>query len=158
MADVSKITLPNGDVYNIKDSISRNNLFYVVKGTHTTSTNTWTGKLSTIDSLVDGTTIMYIVPMDSPANDITLTLTTGNNQNTTAPIYVNNQTKLSSSTIKAGTVIVMTYLSANSMSFNGASNSTNKWICVGGTSSWSEILFEEEDNSAGGKTASITEL
>ena len=32
MADISKITLPEGDVYDIKDSVSRSHLSYAVVG------------------------------------------------------------------------------------------------------------------------------
>lgn len=131
-----------------KDSI------YVVIGTHTTQTNQWTGSSQSITNMKSGTTIIYILPMDSPAEAVTLTLTTGDDT-ITAPVYINDETALTTA-MKAGTSIIMTYIAANTTSFNGVTSSTDRWMCIGGaTSSSSEVTMTETDNDSGGKTAVI---
>ena len=72
MADISKITLPNGDAYNIKDSTARSAL-----NGHTVSAN--------VPASAVFTDTTYTISMQD--NIITLTSSTGGTSTVTLPVY-----------------------------------------------------------------------
>lgn len=102
MAQISSITLPNGNEYGLKGSI------YTVIGTQVAATGTWIGELETIDALYDGLTIAYYLPWAGNGN-ATLNLTLKNNV-PTGPIncYYKGNTRLTTH-YDAGDIILMTY-------------------------------------------------
>lgn len=82
-----------------------------VEGTQTTTTASWTGVASTVESLYDGLTIRYWLPRTSASN-VTLNLTLKDGSTTGAiPCYYGGSTRLSTQ-FRAGNVIVLTYIVA----------------------------------------------
>lgn len=125
MADVSKIKLLDNSEYNIKDAFKSG--IYVVKGTQTASTGTWTGALHGVSALYDGLTIMYYLPWAGSGN-ATLNLTLDDGTTTGAiNCYYGNTTRLTTHYGK-GNNIVMTYWSAGSISIDGTATTDNRWI------------------------------
>lgn len=121
MAQISNITLPNGNTYNLKGSI------YTVIGTQTAATGSWTGELKTIDALYDGLTIAYYLPWDG-SGDATLNLTLKNNTTTGAiNCYYEQNTRLTTH-YKKGSIVWLTYFSAGSISIDGTETTDARWI------------------------------
>lgn len=120
MAQLSNITLPNGTTYNLKGSI------YSVVGTQTASTGSWTGNLTSLDALYDGLTIAYYLPWAGNGN-ATLNLTLKNGTTGAINCYYNNTTRLTTHYAK-GSVILLTYFSAGSISIDGTATTDNRWI------------------------------
>lgn len=124
MAQISSITLPNGNEYGLKGSI------YTVIGTQVAATGTWIGELETIDALYDGLTIAYYLPWAGNGN-ATLNLTLKNDI-PTGPIncYYKGNTRLTTH-YDAGDIILMTYWSAGSISISGVATADDRWIAHG---------------------------
>ena len=123
MADISKITTPDGISYNLRDA--RISGIYSVKGTQTANTGSWTGNLP-LNALYDGLTIAYYLPRDGSGN-ATLNLTLANGTNTGAVnIYYTNNTRMTTH-YGAGSTIILTYWSAGSISINGTATTDNRW-------------------------------
>lgn len=121
MAQISNITLPNGNNYDLKGSM------YTVIGTQTATTASWTGVLDTIDALYDGLTIAYYLPRTSASN-VTLNLTLKGNTTTGAiPVYYKTNTRLGTH-YAAGDMVILTYWGANSINVNGTVRTTASWI------------------------------
>ena len=100
---------------------------YAVKGTHTTTTNAWTGKIDA-NVLYDGMTIAYYLPYAvSPSANVTLNLTLSNGTTTGAiNCYQNNTTRITTH-YGAGSTIILTYWSAGSISVAGTATTDNRW-------------------------------
>lgn len=108
MADyLSKITLPNGAVYDLKDTYARQNTPYLVVGTQTAATGTWTGTLTDVSSLYDGLTILYYLPYAGSGN-ASLRLTLGSGTTSDVPVYWTG-TSRATTHYAAGSVILLTY-------------------------------------------------
>lgn len=124
MDNISKIKLPNNVIYNLKDdSLSG---IYSVKGTQSTNTSLWTGALD-VPVLTDGMTIAYYLPYTSNAN-VTLNLTLSNNISTGAiNVYFNGNTRMGTQ-FSAGSIIMLTYWKAGSISINGVATTDNRWL------------------------------
>lgn len=121
MAQISKITLPNGSAYDLKGSV------YSVIGTQTASTSSWTGTLTALDALYDGLTIAYYLPYAGSEN-ATLNLTLKNSVTTGAKeVYYNNQTRFTNQ-YSAGSVIWLTYFNSGSISKDGTQITSDRWI------------------------------
>lgn len=121
MAQISSITLPNGNKYDLKGSI------YTVIGTQTEATGSWTGELKTIDALYDGLTIAYYLPYAGSGN-ATLNLTLKNDTTTGAiNCYYKGNTRLTTH-YTAGDMIIMTYWSAGTISVAGTATEDDRWI------------------------------
>lgn len=101
MADISQITLPNGSVYNLKDSNAREHSVELIMGTQSATTGSWTG-VTTSPALYNGKRIVYFLPFAGSGN-ATLNLTLSGGTTTGAkPVY------------KYGTIYVTTQYPANS--------------------------------------------
>lgn len=99
MADLSKITLPNGSTYDIKDAVR--GVEFVI-GTQTAATGAWTG-VTKREALFDGMQIKYFLPY-AGSGAATLNLTLAGGTTTGAkPIY------------RYGTTTVTTHYNANSV-------------------------------------------
>jgi len=100
---------------------------YTVKGTHTTTTNAWTGKIDAT-ALYDGMTIAYYLPYAvSPSANVTLNLTLSDGTTTGAiNCYQNNTTRITTH-YGAGSTIILTYWSAGSISVAGTATTDNRW-------------------------------
>lgn len=104
MADISKITLPDGNSYDIKDA--KKSGIYAVKGTQTAKTGAFTGVID-IPSLYDGLTIAYYLPYAGNGN-ATLNLTLSDGTTTGAiPIYYTGTSRLTTH-YGAGSTIILT--------------------------------------------------
>lgn len=104
MADLSKITLPNGDTYDLKDGIR--GVEFIV-GTQTAATGSWTGKTNRA-ALFDGMQIKYFLPYAGSGN-ATLNLTLSGGSTTGAkPIYRWGTTSATTH-FKANSVVDLTY-------------------------------------------------
>lgn len=124
MADISKIILPNGDEYNIKDATKTG--IYVVKGTQTKSTYAWTGRIN-VPVLYDGLTIAYYLPYAGTSTSATLKLTLSDDSTTAAiPVY-HTATTRATTHYGAGSTIILTYWSAGSISVNGTATTEARW-------------------------------
>lgn len=125
MADLSKIKLPDNTIYDIRDANKSG--CYTVIGTQTESTSAWTGSIP-IPHLYTGLSIDYYLPCDSASSGVTLNLTLSDGATTGGTqCYINPDT-VATSQCKAGQVIHMTYYSAGSISINGSTIASNRWI------------------------------
>lgn len=98
---------------------------YVVKGTQTAATASWTGSIP-VDQLTDGLTIMYYLPRTSAAN-ATLNLTLSGGTTTGAVnVYYTGDTRMGTQ-YAAGSTILLTYWSAGSISINGTATNAARW-------------------------------
>ena len=98
-------------------NVNGGQIVYVVKGTQTATTASWTGNLP-ITALYDGLTIAYYLPRTSASN-VTLNLTLANGTTTGAiPVYVTGTTRMTTH-YGPGSTILLTYWSAGSISVNG---------------------------------------
>ena len=126
MADISKITTPDGKQYDLKDSIARQSVLHVVKGTQSSSTGTWLGSIP-VSALSDGLTIAYYLPRSGNGN-ATLTLTLSDNSTTAAvPVYYNGNTRMTTQ-YPAGSMIFLTYWGSGSISIDGTSTNAARWV------------------------------
>ena len=120
MATISQLKLPNNVVYDIKGSI------HSVIGTQTAATGSWTGALTSVNSLYNGLTIAYYLPYAGDGNaTLNLTLPSG----TTGAIncYINGNTRLAEQ-YERGSIIYLTYFSAGSIKVNGVATADDRWI------------------------------
>ena len=125
MADLSKIKLPDNTIYDIRDANKSG--CYTVIGTQTESTSAWTGSIP-IPHLYTGLSIDYYLPCDSASSGVTLNLTLSDGATTGGTqCYINPDT-VATAQCKAGQVIHMTYYSAGSISINGSTITSNRWI------------------------------
>ncbi len=120
MSRIERITLPSGNTYDIGA-----NGAYSVKGTQTTTTGTWTGVLDGVGALEDGLTIAYYLPTTS-ANNVTLNLIINGTPTGAIEVYFNGDTRMGTQ-YPAGSTILLTYYSANSISIDGTVISTARW-------------------------------
>ena len=115
MADISRITLPGGSAYDIKDSIR--GVEYIV-GTQTEATGSWTG-VTNRASLFDGMMIKYYLPFAGSGNaSLNLTLSGGSTTGD-KPVYFNDKTR------------VKTHFPANSvldLVYSTKIESTGAWV------------------------------
>lgn len=128
MADISKIVLPNGNIYNVKDIVARNAMIHTVIGTQVSATNIWTGALQSVDALYNGLTIAYWLPYDSSDN-VTLNLTLKNGTTGNINCYYTGNTRLATQ-YKAGDMIILTYWGQGALSINGVATTDARWIAV----------------------------
>ena len=159
MPFLSRIKLPSNSEYDLKGTV------HTVKGTQTTNTAAWTGALN-VTELIDGTTIAYYLPRTSSSN-ATLKLTLNGGTETDAiPVYFQGSTRMGTQ-YPAGSIILLTYYSAGSISIGGTATSDNRWIANSYTNTTTdtkvtqtetatdatyEILFSESASGAGTKT------
>lgn len=140
MAELSQIKTPDGQVYDLKDSVARSlSGVCVVKGTQTSSTSSWTGSIP-VSALSDGLTIAYYLPRSGNGN-ATLNLTLSDNTTTGAiPVYYNGETRMTTQ-YPAGTMIHLTYWSSGSISIDGTVTDAARWVGNGPTISleWLEL-------------------
>lgn len=124
MASISSITLPGNSRYDLKDAKLKG--IYSVKGTQNSETSQWTGNIN-VDSLTDGLSIAYYLPVGSSDN-VTLNLTLADNT-VTGPIDVYmTSTKRIGTEYSAGSIVYLTYYSAGSISINGNLSLAPRWI------------------------------
>jgi hypothetical protein len=160
MSVLSKVTLPNGNSYDLKGVVN------TVTGTQSSSTAAWIGT-TTLTELVDGTTIAYYLPRTSKAN-ATLKLTLAGGTDTDAiPVYFKGDTRVGTEYV-AGSLIILTYYSAGSISINGVATSDARWVVNSpytntttdtkvtqtetATDATYEVLFSGSASGAGTKT------
>ena len=120
MARIERITLPSGNTYEVGA-----NGAYSVKGTQNTTTATWTGVLDGVGALEDGLTIAYYLPTTSSSN-VTLNLTINGTPTGAIDVYFNGDTRMGTQ-YPAGSTILLTYYSANSISIDGTAITTARW-------------------------------
>lgn len=120
MAFIKQITLPSGDVYDIKPGI------IPVIGTQTASTNAWTGNID-IDELYDGLTIAYFLPYAGTSSNATLNLTLRDGTTTGAVDVYYTSTTRATTHYGVGSTIFLTYWSAGSVSVSGTAITNNRW-------------------------------
>ncbi len=122
MAYISKITLPSGSSYDLKDKYR----VHPVIGTQTKATNAWTGEID-VDELYDGISIAYFLPYAGNSSSATLILTLANGE-TTAPIAVYaKDTTRATTHYGAGSTIFLTFWSAGSISVSGTPTTDDRW-------------------------------
>lgn len=95
MADISKIILPNGNNYNLKDAAAArlNRGIEYIRGTWPSASGTWTG-VTEDNSLYDGKIIILFMPYAGNGN-ATLNLTLSNNTTTGAKnVYYLSTTRM----------------------------------------------------------------
>lgn len=114
---------------------------YFVEGTHTATTNSWTGVLNGVDALYDGLTIAYYLPYGGEGA-VTLNLTL-NGSTATGPINCYVGTDRVSGQYTPGMIIYFTYCSAGSITVNGVSTTDNRWMAhaSGGTAGEGAIAY-----------------
>ena len=105
-------------------SLNSGQVIYVVKGTQTETTASWTGEIP-IDSLYDGLTIAYYLPRTSASN-VTLSLTLADGTSTFAIPVFYGATRLGTH-YGAGTTVFLTYWSAGSIQINGEVTTADRW-------------------------------
>jgi len=120
MARIERITLPSGNTYEVGA-----NGAYSVVGTQNTTTATWTGVLDGVGALEDGLTIAYYLPTTSSDN-VTLNLTVSGTPTGAIDVYFNGDTRMGTQ-YPAGSTILLTYYSANSISIDGTVITTARW-------------------------------
>ena len=124
MADISQVKLPSGDTYNIRDDFGGN--LYIVKGTQTAKTGTWTGNID-VPALYDGLTIAYYLPYAGDGNaTLNLTLADGTTTTGAVNVYYSNANRMTTH-YGAGSTIILTYWSAGSISVAGTATTDNRW-------------------------------
>ena len=124
MADISKIILPNGSEYDLKDASKVG--IYIVKGTQTKATNAWTGRIN-VPALYDGLTIAYYLPYTGTNTSATLKLTLSDDSTTAAiPVYYTAASRATTQ-YGAGSTIILTYWSAGSISVSGTATDSDRW-------------------------------
>lgn len=137
MANLSQVKV-GSTTYDLRDYYKSG--IYYVKGTHTSTTNTWTGELNGVDSLYDGLTIAYFLPYTGNGS-VTLNLTLNNVQTGAINCYAG--TDRLNAQYPAGSTIYMTYFSAGSITINGVVTVDNRWIApVGGSNSEGIITYD----------------
>ena len=119
MANINKITLPNGSTYNLIGSVHN------VIGTQTAATGSWTGNLN-LPALYDGLTINYYLPWAGSGN-ATLNLTLADGTTTGAKNCYYNTSRLTTHYGK-GCNIIMTYHPAGSITVDGTATTDDRWI------------------------------
>ena len=128
MADISKIKLPNGTEYNIKDAnaLRSGKPIYAVKGTQSAKTGSWTGSID-VDALYDGLTIAYFLPYAGDGNaTLNLTLADGSSTTGAVNVYYTGASRMTTH-YGAGSTIILTYWSAGSISVAGTATTDNRW-------------------------------
>lgn len=127
MAFLNGITLPSGSNYDLTGTI------LTVVGTQTSNTAAWTGVIP-VNALEDGTTIAYFLPRNSSSN-VTLKLTLDTGTDTDAiPVYFQGNTRMGTQ-YSAGSVVILSYFSAGSVSIGGTAISDNRWQSISFTNS-----------------------
>ena len=79
----------------------------------------------------DGLTIAYYLPTTS-ADNVTLNLTINDTPTGAIDVYYNGSTRMGTQ-YPAGSTIILTYFSANSISINGTAVTTARWVSDGAT-------------------------
>lgn len=120
---ISKVTpLGSATTYTVKDPIVQE----IIIGTQTASTGSWTGKSNYINALYDGLTIKYYLPYAGSGN-ATLNLTLADNTTTGAiNCYYGGNSRLTTH-FGAGSLIILTYFSAGSISVSGTATTDARW-------------------------------
>lgn len=120
MANISSITLPNGNNYGFTGTV------YNVIGTQTAATGSWTGALHGVPALYTGLTIMYYLPWAGSGN-ATLNLTLDDGTTTGAVNCYYSNSRLTTHYGK-GCNIIMTYYKAGDIKIDGTATTDNRWI------------------------------
>ena len=108
MANISKVTLPGGSEYDIKDAFARNKTIEYILGTQASSTNEWTGN-TTDAALYTGKTIAYQLPQAPTDDAATLNLTLSGGTTTGAKnVKLNNNSNVTTH-FPVNALIIMTY-------------------------------------------------
>ena len=102
---------------------------YPVIGTQSSATNNWAGEITGVSSLFDGLTIAYYLPYDGTSSAATLQLHFLDVQeySNNIPIYYTSTSTLTNQ-YKAGSVIILTYWSAGSISISGTATTAARWV------------------------------
>lgn len=105
----------------------KNNGIYVVKGTQTAATPSWTGNID-VPELYDGLTIAYYLPYAGTSSSATLNLTLSDGETTTGaiPVYYTGNTRATTH-CAAGSTIILTYWGAGSIAVSGTETTTGSW-------------------------------
>lgn len=128
MPDISQITLPDSNTYNLVDETKSG--VYTVIGTQNADTSAWTGNLHGVSALYDGLTISYYLPYQSVSGtNVTLELTLDDNTTTGAIGVYRNVSNVGYGMFLQGDTITLTYYSAGSISIGGTATNIDKWIC-----------------------------
>lgn len=150
MARIERITLPSGSTYDVGA-----NGAYSVKGTQSSSTATWTGTLDGVGALEDGLTIAYYLPYTSASN-VTLNLTINGTATGAIDVYYNGNTRMGTQ-YPAGSTILLTYYSANSISIDGTAITTARWTSGDATSTAPGSSTPEDVSTSAGSVGSSTD-
>ena len=125
MADLSKITLPNGTTVALKDA--KKSGVYTVIGTQTQTTGAWTGDID-VNALYAGLTIAYFLPYSGSGSAL-LNLTLSDGTTTGAKACYYNNTAITTQ-FPAGATILMTYWPAGSISVSGTPTAEDRWVAI----------------------------
>lgn len=147
MARIERITLPSGNTYDVGA-----NGAYSVIGTQNTTTETWTGVLDGVGALEDGLTIAYYLPTTSDEN-VTLNLTINGVSTGAIDVYYNGDTRMGKQ-YPAGSTILLTYYSANSISVNGTAITSARWTSGDATSTAPGSTTPEKVSTSTGSVGS----
>lgn len=125
---ISKVTpLGSTTTYTVKDPIAQETII----GTQSSDTNAWTGKSNYINALYNGLTITYYLPRNGTSSNATLNLTLADNTTTGAVnCYYEGSTRITSQ-YKAGSMIILTYFTAGTISVAGTATTDNRWVAQG---------------------------
>lgn len=151
MADLSKITLPNGTIVDLKDA--KKTGVYTVIGTQTDVTGAWTGNIN-VGTLYAGLTIAYFLPYSGTGSAL-LNLTLADGTTTGAKACYYNNTAITTQ-YPAGSTILMTYWPAGSISVSGTPTTDDRWVAIANydtdTNTWRNLKV----NNTAWKDSSIT--
>lgn len=124
MANIDTIKVPNGTSYEIQDKYKSG--VYFVMGTQTAVTGAWTGALHGVSALFDGLTILYYLPYNGSGNaTLNLTLDGGTTTGAINVFCTNNER--ATTHYRAGSIVTLTYVSANSYSISGTKQTAASW-------------------------------
>lgn len=124
MANIDTIKVPNGTSYELQDKYKSG--VYFVMGTQTAVTGAWTGALHGVSALFDGLTILYYLPYNGSGNaTLNLTLDDGTTTGAIDVFYTSNER--ATTHYRAGSIVTLTYVSANSYSISGTKQTAASW-------------------------------
>ena len=110
-----------------KDKVDTLAGIYSVKGTQTATTGSWTGAIN-VPVLYDGLTIAYYLPYAGSGNaTLNLTLADGTTTTGAVNVYYTAASRMTTH-YGAGSVIILTYYSAGSISVAGTATTDNRWL------------------------------
>lgn len=74
MSEISKITIPSGDTYDLKDATARSHLVYYIPGGPLDTAGVWTGQCDQITEYYDGLSVIYRPTIAGKSDGVTLNI------------------------------------------------------------------------------------